>query len=80
MSAYEEIVSILAHDEVIEAIRIDDDDFSYDIKVPGFIKGKIITLEEAKPYLEGWSFENGFGEINCLTLYIWSNKRIFFCN
>jgi len=38
--------------------------------------GKIMSLETAKPYMQGWRFEHDMGGLNCYGMYIWTNKRI----
>lgn len=45
--------------------------------VPFDMRGKVLTLEEARPYMQGWSFYCGHGAPECYSAYIWTNKRIF---
>ena len=44
--------------------------------VPFKLRGKTMTLEEARPYMQGWSFIGGFGAPDCYATYIWTNQRI----
>jgi len=80
MSAYEELLKELQEGETVEAIvfgkyggggycEIEDG-------VPVNKKGVVLTLEEAEPYMQTWSFYGGFGAPECYATNIWTNKRI----
>ena len=45
--------------------------------VPFHLRGKVLTLEEVRQYMNGWSFYNGCGVPKCYATYIWTNKRVF---
>jgi len=45
--------------------------------VPFNIRGKVLTLEQAKPYMIDWDFYNGTG-VKAYATYIWTNQRIIF--
>lgn len=44
--------------------------------VPFEKRGTVLTLEEAAPMMESWSFYGGFGAPNCYAVSIWTNKRL----
>jgi len=41
------------------------------------MRRKVLTLEQAKPYMKGWSFNNGYGAPECYAVRIWTNLRVF---
>ena len=45
--------------------------------VPFKLRGKQLTLEEATPFMQNWSFYGGYGAPDCYATYIWTNQRIF---
>ena len=84
MKPYEELISELQEGEVVEAIVFGDwgegkhnEHYPF---VPVEQRGKILTLEEAKPFMEGWvdwNFRNRkWGKIRAYAAYIWTNQRI----
>jgi hypothetical protein len=46
--------------------------------VPMDMRGKVLTPEEAKPLMDGWSFNGGYGAPDCYAVRIWTNERILF--
>lgn len=38
--------------------------------------GVLLTLEEARPLMQGWSFNGGFGSPECYATYVWTNQRV----
>jgi len=40
------------------------------------MRGKILSLDEAKPLMSGWAFYGGYGVPECYATYIWTNKRV----
>lgn len=46
--------------------------------VPEDKQGIMLTLEEAKPLMDGWEFDGGFGAPECYPVYVWTNKRVIF--
>lgn len=89
-SAYEELLEFLRPDETVEAIVFGDFGWSgfapgelgYDEQDPPpvpFDKRRIVmTLEQAKPYMQSWEFEGGFGAPECYETYVWTNQRVIF--
>ena len=92
MSAYTDIMKVMQDDEKIEGIVFgpwgwgDAPDEGEEWEqgygepnpplVPFSERGKVLTLEEATPYMEGWEFNGGFGAPECYATYIWTNKRV----
>lgn len=46
--------------------------------IPFELRGKILSLEEAKEYMQCWSFDGGYGSPDCYSVYVWTNQRVFF--
>lgn len=44
--------------------------------VPFELRGKVLTLAEAEPYMQSWSFNGGYGAPDCYATNIWTNKRV----
>jgi len=44
--------------------------------VPKDKRGVLLTLEEAWPYMKGWTFFCGYGAPLTYATYIWTNKRV----
>lgn len=81
-SAYAELMKELEEGEKIEGIvfgaygwsGFGEDEISDPI--PQDKRGKLMTLDEARPYMQSWSFNGGYGSPECYATYIWTNKRI----
>lgn len=81
-SAYAELMKELEAGEKVEGIvfgkygwgGFGEDEISDPI--PQDKIGKLMTLDEARPYMQSWSFIGGFGSPDCYATYIWTNKRI----
>jgi hypothetical protein len=92
MSAYEELQEYIAENEKIEAIIFgpwgwgsspaDGKDWEKgygeqdEPYVPYDIRGKVLTLDQAEQYMQGWSFYGGYGAPDCYATYIWTNQRV----
>lgn len=44
--------------------------------VPDEVQGKVLTPDEAKPLMDGWSFIGGYGAPECYAVRIWTNKQV----
>jgi hypothetical protein len=44
--------------------------------VPKEMQGKVIRFEDAKPYMQGWTFNCGYGAPECYAIRLWTNKRV----
>ena len=44
--------------------------------VPFGLRGRMMSLSKAKPYMEGWSFYGGHGAPECYAVYIWTDQRV----
>jgi len=80
-NAYAELLDEMQEGEQVEAIVFGNwgwDGFEEPIPKPVPIKkrNKILTLEQAKPYMKGWSFNGGYGAPECYAVYIWTNQRV----
>jgi hypothetical protein len=45
--------------------------------IPWDMRRKVLSVEEAMPLMQGWSFSGGYGAPECYATYIWTNKRVF---
>lgn len=81
-NAYEELVEALSEGERVEAVVFGDYGWSGfkqpPSEIPEELRGKPLTLEEAKPYMRDWSFCGGHGSPDCWMVYIWTNTNIYF--
>jgi hypothetical protein len=84
MTAYQEIIDFLKPQEEIEAIVFGEDTRrkswhrSDEDIIPSYVKGKIISFEEAKEFLLDWQIAGGYGGQEVLHFYAWTNFRIIF--
>lgn len=80
MNAYEDLMKFLEKDEVVEALVFGDygwDGYGEDTKfVPKDKRKVVLTLEEAKPMMDGWTYYGGYGSPQCYATYLWTNKRV----
>ena len=92
MSAIEELKEYLNEGETVEGIVFgawgwgsapqegEDWDVGYfepdNIPVPYDMRGKVLTLEQAEPYMTGWNFFGGCGAPNCYATYVWTTQRV----
>lgn len=80
-NAYDDLVGCLDSDEQVEAIVFGDWGWGGTWEpqpplVPADKRGIVLTLEEAKDYMDGWSFFGGYGSPECYAVCIWTNKRV----
>lgn len=40
--------------------------------------GKILSLDEARPFLQSWAFVGGFGSAACYPVWIWTTTAVLF--
>ena len=80
MNAYEDLLEHLHEGETIEAIVFGEWGWgSYgeeSVVVPKDKQGVLLTPEEAKPMMAGWSFNGGYGSPECYAVNVWTNKRV----
>ncbi len=79
--AYKELKKELLKGEVVEAIVFGEFGWSgFHEPDPPFVpkdkQGVILTLEEAKPLMQGWTLYCGFGAPLAYAMNVWTNKRI----
>lgn len=80
MSAYTELMEYLEEGEAVEALVFGDygwggyrEDTEF---VPKDKRKVVLTLEEAKPMMDGWKYYGGYGAPLCYATYVWTNKRV----
>jgi hypothetical protein len=80
MNAYDDLMEELEEGEVVEALVFgeygwggygEDTEF-----IPKDKKNVLLTLEEAKPMMDGWTYYGGYGAPDCYATYVWTNKRV----
>ena len=81
MNAYDDLVKFLDDDEKVEALVFgpygwDGYEEPENQPVPKDKRGVVLTLEEAKPFMQGWSYYGGYGAPKCYASYIWTNQRV----
>jgi hypothetical protein len=82
MNAYHDLMNELEEGEIVEGLVFGDygwSDFGEedcDNPIPQNKRGVLLTLEEAKPLMDGWTYHGGFGSPDCYATYVWTNKRI----
>jgi len=80
-NAYTELLSKLQEGEHVEAIVFGDwgHDGDYEPRprpVPREKRGKILSLEEAKPFMDGWTLCNASTSPLYYATCIWTNRRV----
>lgn len=80
-NAYSELMEYLNKDELVEAIIFGEWGWEgYNEPTPNIVNhnlfGEILSIDEAKPLLERFSFLGGFGSPNCYAVRIFTNQRI----
>jgi hypothetical protein len=79
-NAYEDLIDYLDKDEFVEGLVFGEygwSGYSEDtIFVPEDKQGVLLTLQEAKPMMDGWRYYGGYGAPLCYATYIWTNKRV----
>lgn len=81
MNAYEELLKFIEDDEVVEGIVFGAwgwDGYAEpdEPPVPKDKRGVLLTLEQAKPMMNDWCFDGGYGAPDCYATYVWTNKRV----
>lgn len=85
MSAYDELLEYLNEGETVESIVFgpfgwgSGDKLGYgepeSRPVPLDQRRKLLTLEEARPFMQGWPFDGDYGAPKCYATYIWTDQR-----
>jgi len=87
MSAYGDLMDKLDAEESVEAIAFGNWGWDWEDGEPGYgepdpppvpfdKRGIILSLEEARPLMQTWSFYGGYGSPECYAVYIWTNERV----
>lgn len=90
MNAYDELLEFLDDNEYLVSIVFGEYGWGDDVSgeswgfpadnsakpVPSNKKFKVLTFQEAKPLMDGWSFYNTYGIPKCYAVTIWTNKRV----
>ena len=77
--AYQELRSMLEEDEKVEAIVFgpaSTDWWRDRPKDPPV--GRVLTLEEAEPYMRGWEARGGYGIAMVFPFYAWTDRSVLF--
>lgn len=88
MNAYEELLAALEPGEEVRGIVFGNwggtgypaEKLAYceppDRPVPVDARGRVLSLEEARPYMVGWSFDGGHGTAECYATWVWTDRRV----
>ena len=81
MSAYRELLNHLEEGEIVESIIFGEWGwFGYGEPipppVPNGMMGKPLSLDEARPLMQGWKIYGGYGAPECYAIRVWTNTRI----
>ena len=92
MSAYKDLIEYLEKDEEVEGIVFgpfgwgsapeENEEWKRGFDepnpppVPLEKRGKVLTIKEARQFMEGWEFYGGFGGPESYAVYIWTNQRV----
>ena len=81
MSAYREMMDCLEDGEIVEAITFGE--WGWDgykepkpPPIPSNMKGRVLTVDEAKPLMQDWKIYSGYGAPECYAIRVWTNTRI----
>ena len=44
--------------------------------VPESLQGKLLSIEDARAMMQGWSYDCGYGAPECYATYAWTEKRV----
>ena len=80
-NAYEDLNEYLDEGEEVESIVFGEYGWGgYKEPEPNPVShdlfGKILSLEDAKPLMQTWSFYTGFGAPECYAVNIYTNQRV----
>lgn len=79
LNAYKDLMKYFEDNEIVEGIVFGKYGWSgykgEDSPIKEHHQGVLMSIEEAKPLMFGWSFYGGFGAPECNATYIWTNKR-----
>lgn len=82
LDAYKDLMKFLNKNEIVEGIVFGEygwggyGENECKNPIPKEMKGVVLTLERAKPLMNGWSFNCGHGSPECYATYIWTNQRV----
>jgi hypothetical protein len=83
-NAYAELLEYLEDGETVENIVFGEFGWGSNFNepqpypVPETMQGTLMSLEDAKPLMDGWQFDGGYGAAECYPVYVWTNKRVIF--
>ncbi len=80
MNAYDELINFLLEEEEVIGVVFGDWGWGIDKEpanpIPVYKKGVLLSLHEAKPLMQGWSFNTGYGAPDCYAAFIWTDRRL----
>jgi hypothetical protein len=81
MPAYAELIGAFEPGEVLESIVFSRWSLHRNEPNPGIppeLFGVVLTEEQAKPLMQTWSAEGGFGSAKVYPFYAYTNKNVWF--
>jgi hypothetical protein len=77
-----ELLEMLEDDEQVEAVVFGPWGWSgYDEPdpppVPHELFGRVLSWDEARPYMQTWNFDGGYGAPKSYAVCIWTNRNVF---
>lgn len=81
MSAYNDLMEEMEPGETVEAIVFGEWGWGgygepKRPPVPQDKRGRVLSIDEARPLMDRWSFNGGFGAPDCYAVRIWTNQRV----
>lgn len=80
MNAYKDLIDYLEEGEVVDGIVFGEYGWGghrEDTKfVPKDKQGVLLTLAQAEPMMDGWTYDGGYGAPECYATYVWTNKSV----
>lgn len=82
-NAYDELIEFLDDEETVEGVvfgvfgwsGFDEPD---EAKIPENMRGIVLSIDQAKPFMKGWSFYGGHGAPMCYAITVWTNENVIF--
>lgn len=79
MNAYDDLMKVMQEGEEVESIVFGAwgwNGFQLPRNINHPPEGVAMSIDDAMPHMEGWSFNGGFGAPDCYAVYIWTNRRV----
>lgn len=80
-NAYQELLVCLNETEKENPVIIKFfSNWGFDCESHSIPEDVLMSLDEAKKFMQDWSFYGGYGAPDCPNVYIWSCERVFYLN